>query len=119
MGRTTQSGVTTRKPLPSAHDPAANILVREQEERGGVAAVATVELAGTEVASRAVLDFESGGSVRVVAEERSATRTGPHRWVKALLVLGDVAAVWIAQIFATLVVAGHGVGPPFAPSNTS
>jgi exopolysaccharide biosynthesis polyprenyl glycosylphosphotransferase len=70
-----------------------------------LAAVATTEAAGTEVARAAILEYDEDSAVRVDAEPRATTRNGPHRLVKPLLVLADVSAVWVAQIIATLVVA--------------
>jgi exopolysaccharide biosynthesis polyprenyl glycosylphosphotransferase len=67
--------------------------------------VATAEIEGTEGAHAATLEHESRPVGSTLAAQEVTTRSGPHRLVKPLLVLADVAAVWFAQIFATLVVA--------------
>ena len=67
--------------------------------------MATAEMAGTEFARQATLEHDTDRTGPSVALQEIGTRNGPHRLVKPLLVLADVAAVWAAQIFATLVVA--------------
>jgi exopolysaccharide biosynthesis polyprenyl glycosylphosphotransferase len=66
--------------------------------------VAIAEIQGTKVAHRAILDYDTGRSSRPIAEQ-AVTTSAPHRLVKPLLVVADVAAVWFAQVVATLLVA--------------